>query len=100
MLGGTFGAAALGAVLNGALSRRFGGAGGAADIEAVRHMFDAGASAALAPGDRAALMHALASGMTEVFAALAIFAALTLMATWMVPRREAFAESPVESKVN
>jgi hypothetical protein len=45
-------------------------------------------------------MHALASGMTEVFAALAIFAALTLMATWMVPRREAFAESPVESKVN
>lgn len=100
MLGGTFGAAALGAVLNGALSRRFGGAGGAADIEAVRHMFDAGASAALAPGDRAALMHALASGMTEVFAALAIFAALTLMATWMVPRREAFAESPVESRVN
>ncbi|HEX7327816.1 MAG TPA: MDR family MFS transporter [Casimicrobiaceae bacterium] len=98
MLGGTFGAAALGAVLNGALARRFAGSGGAIDIEAVRHMFDSGASAALAPEQHAALAQALASGMSEVFAALALFAALTMIATWMVPRREAFAETPVESE--
>jgi EmrB/QacA subfamily drug resistance transporter len=98
MLGGTFGAAALGAVLNGALARSFAGTGGTADIEAVRHMFDAGASAALDPGEHAALVHALAAGMAQVFVALAIFAALTMAATWMVPRREAFAETPVESE--
>lgn len=99
MLGGTFGAAILGAVLNDALARRFAGAGaGGLDIEAVRHMFDAGAATAMPATQHAMLADALRSGLSEVFVGLALFGALTMIATWMVPRRGAFAETPVESE--
>lgn len=98
MLGGTLGAASLGAVLNGALSRHFSGSGGGnADLDAVRHMFDPDAAAALPPAQHAVLAQALASGLAEVFAALALFAAFTMLTTWIVPQRAAFAETPVES---
>ena len=94
MLGSTFGAAALGAVLNASLGRRLAQSGDTfAGIETVRRMFDQGSVTALPAAHHAALVDALAYGMAHVFAALAIFGALTMIATWLVPRRAVFAPS-------
>ena len=94
MLGSTFGAAVLGAVLNGSLGSAFAqGAGSGAGIDAMRRMFDAGSAIALPAAQRAELVDALSYGLDHVFATLAVFGALTVLATWMVPRRAAFAPS-------
>jgi EmrB/QacA subfamily drug resistance transporter len=93
MLGSTFGAAALGAVLNASLNRRLGHAGDTlGGIESVRRMFEGGATS-LPVAHHATLVDALAYGMAHVFVALAVFGALTMMATWLVPRRAVFARS-------
>ncbi len=93
MLGSTFGAAALGAVLNTSLHRRFSGSeGGSAAIEAVHQMFDNGASGTIPAAQHAAVLSALGAGLQYVFMALAIFGALTLIAAWFVPQRAIFAQ--------
>jgi EmrB/QacA subfamily drug resistance transporter len=92
MLGSTFGAAALGAVLNASLHRHFAEPGGGlAAVEAVRRMFDNGDAAGLPAAQHAALLSALGAGLMQVFAALAVFGALAMLATWFVPRRTVFA---------
>jgi EmrB/QacA subfamily drug resistance transporter len=92
MLGSTFGAAALGAVLNTSLSSQFSGSeGGAASLEAVRRMFDSADSAALPAAQHAMLQNALGTGLGHVFVALAVFGTLTMLATWVVPKRTVFA---------
>lgn len=94
MLGSTFGAAALGAVLNGNLHRRLAGAqNGAESIERIRSMFDSATPFALPAAEHAALIAALGSALRHVFVALAIFGALTMLATWFVPRRAIFAST-------
>jgi len=93
MLGSTFGAAALGAVLNGSLGSAVAqSAGGGISIDTIRHMFDEG-GAALPAVQRTAVVEALSYGLTHVFATLALFGALTVLATWLVPRRAAFASA-------
>jgi EmrB/QacA subfamily drug resistance transporter len=92
MLGSTFGAAALGAVLNTSLSSQFSGSeGGAASLETVRRMFDSADSAALPATQHAMLQNALGTGLGHVFVALAVFGTLTMLATWVVPKRTVFA---------
>jgi EmrB/QacA subfamily drug resistance transporter len=92
MLGSTFGAAALGAVLNTSLSSQFSGSeGGAASLEAVRRMFDSADSAALPAAQHAMLQNALGTGLAHVFVALAVFGTVTMLATWAVPKRTVFA---------
>jgi hypothetical protein len=93
MLGSTFGAAALGAVLNTSLHDRFAGSSGASAIEEVRQMFDSAAGRALTGTPHAALLDALGAALQHVFLALAVFGALTLIATWFVPRRAIFAQT-------
>jgi Na+/melibiose symporter-like transporter len=93
MLGSTFGAAALGAVLNTSLHDRFAGSGGAIAIEEVRQMFDNAAGGTLARTPHAALLDALGAALQHVFLALAVFGALTLIATWFVPQRKIFAQT-------
>ena len=93
MIGSTFGAAVLGAVLNGTLGSAFAqAAGGGISIDTIRHMFDEG-GAALDAAQRTAVVDALNYGLTHVFATLALFGALTVLATWLVPRRAAFASA-------
>ena len=93
MLGSTFGAAVLGAVLNGSRGSAFAqSAGGGISIDTIRHMFDA-SGGALPAAQRAAVVDALSYGLTHVFATLALFGALTVVATWLVPRRGAFASA-------
>ena len=89
MLGGAFGAAALGAVLNGTLHRHF--AAGRSGIEAVREMFDGGAAGSIAASERTAMLDALGAGLHYAFIALAVFGALTLVAAWLAPRHAMFA---------
>ena len=94
MLGGTLGAAILGAVLNATLHRDLGAAhGGGEGIEGIRRMF-AGAAQTLRlePGAHArfTLTTALAGGLARVFAVLALFGLLTLVAAWRVPHRAVF----------
>ena len=92
MLGSTFGAAALGAVLNASLHGVLAASGGeTAGIDTVRRMFDDGSGVALPAAQRAALVDALGYGLAHVFATLAVFGALTMIATWLVPRRAVFA---------
>jgi EmrB/QacA subfamily drug resistance transporter len=92
MIGSTFGAAILGAVLNASLGDRLPHGG----IDAVRQMFDGG-EAAIAGVDRDMLHAALASGLSHVFVALAVFGALAMIATWFVPHRAIFTRRPVPS---
>ena len=97
MLGSTFGAAALGAVLNSRLHNPGAGSeGGPSVIEQVQHMFDNSTGSTLPGPQHVALVHALGAGLQYVFLGLAVFGALTLVATWFVPLRPAFvqAESP------
>jgi hypothetical protein len=89
MLGGTLGAAVLGAVLNTVLHARLGASTGEG-IEGIRRMF-AGAVEALSSAEREALVAALAAGLARVFAVLVLFGALALVAAWLVPKREIFA---------
>jgi len=92
MLGSTFGAAALGAVLNASLHGVLAASGaGKTGIDTVRRMFDDGSGVALPAAQRAALVDALRYGLAHVFTTLAIFGALTMIATWLVPRRAVFA---------
>jgi EmrB/QacA subfamily drug resistance transporter len=92
MLGSTFGAAVLGAVLNGSLNRALAQTtDGMSGIDTVRRMFDDASAVALPAVQRAALVDALGYGLAHVFATLAVFGALTMLATWLVPRRAAFA---------
>jgi MFS family permease len=93
MLGSTFGAAALGAVLNTSLSSHFNGATAVASLDAVRRMFDSADAIALPPAQRAVLQAALGAGLTHVFAALAVFGTLAMLATWFVPKRTVFASA-------
>jgi MFS family permease len=94
MLGSTFGAAALGAVLNTSLHSRFAGsAGGPGAIEEVRQMFDNAAGGVLPGTSHAAVLEALGAALQHVFLALAVFGALTLIATWFVPQRKIFAQA-------
>lgn len=94
MVGSTFGAAALGAVLNTSLHRRLAGSeNGPAAVEAVRQMFDNGVAGTLSAGQHAALLSALGAGLQYVFIALAAFGALTLISTWFVPQRAIFAQA-------
>lgn len=91
MLGSTFGAAALGAVLNSSLNRHFSASGsGLGALETVRRVFDTGDTAALPAAQHAALLNALGAGLAHVFAALAVFGALAMLATWFVPQRAVF----------
>jgi MFS family permease len=92
MLGSTFGAASLGAVLNASLGNRLVAANGEGGIDAVRRMFDGGA-ASFAAGQREALHAALASGLSHVFTGLAVIGALAMITTWLVPHRAVFAPS-------
>ena len=90
MLGGTLGAAILGAVLNATLHRDLGAGSGAGEgIEGIRRMF-AGAAQTLSEAERATLTTALAGGLARVFAVLALFGLLTLVAAWRVPHRAVF----------
>ena len=100
MLGGTIGAAVLGAVLNSTLHARFArlDAGGAA-IENVHQMFDRGVGQALTAVQRAALADALGAGLAHVFVALAVFGALTLVATWWVPSHAIFASRDPDRRI-
>jgi EmrB/QacA subfamily drug resistance transporter len=92
MLGSTFGAAALGAVLNTSLHSHFNGPGdGLVSLDAVRRMFDGAEGVALPAAQHAALQAALGGGLAHVFVALAVFGTLTMLATWFVPRRAVFA---------
>ncbi len=92
MLGSTFGAAALGAVLNASLHGVLAASGaGKTGIDTVRRMFDDGSGVALPAAQRAALVDALRYGLSHVFATLAVFGALTMIATWLVPQRAVFA---------
>jgi hypothetical protein len=93
MLGSTFGAAALGAVLNASLGGSLASGNGVGGIDTVRRMFDGG-DAALAATERAAIHAALASGLSHVFTALAVIGALAMIATWLVPRRAVFRQPP------
>jgi EmrB/QacA subfamily drug resistance transporter len=92
MLGSTFGAASLGAILNASLGNRLVATNGESGIDAVRRMFDGGAGG-FAEGQREALHAALASGLAHVFAGLAVIGALAMIATWLVPHRLVFAPS-------
>jgi hypothetical protein len=92
MLGSTFGAAALGAVLNASLGGSLAHAEGVSGIDTVRGMFDGG-EASLAEGARAAIHAALAAGLSHVFAALAVIGALAMIATWLVPHRVVFRQA-------
>jgi EmrB/QacA subfamily drug resistance transporter len=93
MLGSTLGAAILGAVLNASLHAQLGSTNGAADgIEGVRRVFNGGADA-LSAAQGAALTAALADGLAKVFAVLAVFGALAMVAAWLVPRRAIFAQA-------
>jgi EmrB/QacA subfamily drug resistance transporter len=85
MIGSTFGAASLGAILNASLGGRL-PAGG---IDAMRRVFDGG-EAAIAGVDRAMLHAALSSALSHVFVGLAVFGALAMIATWFVPHRAIF----------
>jgi EmrB/QacA subfamily drug resistance transporter len=85
MLGGTLGAAILGAALNATLHARL-GASSSEGIEAIRRMF-AGAGEALGAAERDVLASALAEGLARVFAVLALLGFLTLVAAWLVPKR-------------
>jgi hypothetical protein len=92
MLGSTFGAAALGAVLNMSLHSHFNRPGdGLVSLDAVRRMFDGAEGVALPAAQHAALQAALGGGLAHVFVALAVFGTLTMLATWFVPRRAVFA---------
>ena len=91
MLGSTFGAAALGAVLNGTLHRHV--ATGSGGIDAVREMFDGGAVGTLSLVERSALLDALGAGLHYAFIALTAFAALALVAAWFAPRHTIFAHA-------
>lgn len=100
MLGGTIGAAVLGAVLNSTLNARFAGVdAGAAAIENVHHMFDRGVGQALTAVQRAALADALGAGLSHAFVALAVFGALTLVATWWVPSHAIFASRDPDQRI-
>ena len=100
MLGGTIGAAVLGAVLNSTLHARFAGVdAGAAAIENVHHMFDRGVGQALTAVQRAALADALGAGLSHAFVALAVFGALTLVATWWVPSHAIFASRDPDQRI-
>jgi len=92
MLGSTFGAAVLGAVLNAALGRRLADVGGGG-LEAVRRMFDSGATSTLPAAEHGELVGVLAYALGHVFTALAVVGALAMVATWLVPRRSAFADA-------
>jgi EmrB/QacA subfamily drug resistance transporter len=93
MLGSTLGAATLGAVLNASLHAQLGSSNGAADgIEGIRRVFDGGADT-LSAAQGAALTAALAGGLARVFAVLAVFGALAMVAAWLVPRRAIFAQA-------
>jgi hypothetical protein len=93
MLGSTLGAAILGAVLNAVLHERLGTSNGVAGgIEGIRRIFSTGTDA-LSGAQVAALTSALAAGLAHVFAVLALFGILALVATWLVPRRAIFAPS-------
>jgi MFS family permease len=94
MLGSTFGAAALGAVLNTSLHRRLAGSENVpAAVEAVHQMFDNGVAGTLPAAQHVALLSALGAGLQYVFIALAAFGALTLISTWFVPQRAIFAQA-------
>jgi MFS family permease len=94
MLGSTFGAAILGAVLNGSLNGVLAtSSAGATGIDTVRRMFDDSSGFTLPAAQREALVDALGYGLTHVFATLAVFGLLTMLATWFVPRRAAFASA-------
>ena len=88
MIGSTFGAAILGAVLNASLAGRLAASEGIG-IEAVRRIFDGG-DAAFAAGQREVLLAALGGALAHVFAALAVFGGLAMVAAWLVPRRAIF----------
>ncbi|HLX27231.1 MAG TPA: MDR family MFS transporter [Casimicrobiaceae bacterium] len=91
ILGSTFGAAALGAVLNGSLYRAFAQTGGAAaGLETIRRMFNGGATLPLADEQRASIANALSYALSHVFLTLAIVGAITMVMTWLVPRRAVF----------
>jgi EmrB/QacA subfamily drug resistance transporter len=92
MLGSTFGAAALGAVLTASLGGSLAHADGGGGIDTVRRMFDGG-EASLAEATRAAIHAALASGLSHVFTALAVIGALAMMTTWLVPHRVVFRQA-------
>jgi EmrB/QacA subfamily drug resistance transporter len=94
MLGSAFGAAILGAVLNASLAGRLASSEGIG-IEAVRRMFDGG-DAAFAAGQREVLLAALGGALAHVFAALALFGGLAMVAAWLVPRRAIFAVAGAE----
>ena len=97
LLGGTLGAAALGAVLNAALGRRFAQSGvGNAGLDAIRDMLEEGAAAAPASLPGGAIVDALGYAVTQVYVALAMLAAFSMMAAWLIPRRPAFAEAAEE----
>ncbi|MCC6196252.1 MAG: MFS transporter [Burkholderiales bacterium] len=94
MLGSTFGAAALGAVLNAALGRRLAESAGAdAGLDNLRRMFDSAAGMSLPGGQHQALVDALAYALAHVFSGLAVLGALAMVAAWLVPRRSAFADT-------
>lgn len=98
ILGGTLGAAALGAVLNAALVRRFvASSAGPSGLDALRGMFDGDPAALRAAATDRALVDALAYGIAQVFMALVVLAALALAAAWLVPRRPAFADAEGDS---
>jgi EmrB/QacA subfamily drug resistance transporter len=93
MLGSTFGAAVLGAVLNASLGSAFArSSASGVGIDMIRSMFDEG-GVVLPAAQRAAVVDALGYGLTYVFMTLALFGALTLVAAWLVPRRAAFASA-------
>jgi predicted MFS family arabinose efflux permease len=90
IIGSTFGAAALGAVLNGSLYHAFAQTGGTAEgLETIRRMFN-GASAPLADAQRASIANALSYALSHVFVTLAIVGAITMVMSWLVPQRAVF----------
>jgi EmrB/QacA subfamily drug resistance transporter len=93
MLGSTFGAAVLGAVLNASLGGRLASANGGG-IDAVRRIFD-GVEAGFVEGQRELIHAALASALSHVFASLAVIGLLAMIATWFVPHRAVFARAGV-----
>lgn len=78
--GASVGAALLGGVINWSLAARL-----PEDHDAIAHLMDPVARAAMAPGELARLSGAIASSLTDVYLVVILFALLTLAFAFLVP---------------
>lgn len=93
ILGNALGAAVFGGVLNLALRHALGSVGAAAPLASTQNLLESGIAGASA----AALHLGLASALHWVFAAVALFSAAALAASWMMPDQRARGGIPVRS---